>query len=46
MDLPVDLTLMGPNTANNFQWNGVGVAQFTGTIIYRVPEVLYFDWAA
>lgn len=44
MDLPVDLTLNAPNTANNFQWNGVGVAQFTGAVIYRVPEVIYFDW--
>ena len=43
MDIPVDLFLNAPNTANNFQWNGVGAGQFTGTVVYRIPEVMYFD---
>ena len=46
MDIPVDLFLNAPNTANNFQWNGVGAGQFTGAVAYRIPEMLYFDDAA
>ena len=46
MDIPVDLFINAPATANNFQWQGVGAGQFTGMIVYRVPEVLYFDDAA
>lgn len=46
MDLPVDFTLNAPGTANNYQWQGVGVGQFTGAIAYRVPEIEYFDWAS
>lgn len=46
MDLPVDFILNAPGTADNYRWQGVGVAQFTGLIIYRQPEVMYFDWAA
>lgn len=45
MDIPVDLTINAPATGNNFQWNGVGAGQATGMIVYRVPEVLYFDAA-
>lgn len=45
MDIPVDFTLHPANTANNFQWNGVGAAQYTGCIAYRPAEILYFDWA-
>jgi len=43
MDIPVDLILNAPATGNNFQWQGVGCGQFTGTVVYRIPEVLYFD---
>jgi len=46
MDIPVDLFLNAPATGNNFNWQGVGAGQFTGMIVYRVPEVLYFDDAA
>lgn len=45
MDIPVDLTINAPATGNNFQWNGVGAGQFSGMIVYRVPEMLYFDAA-
>lgn len=43
MDIPVDFVLTPAGTANNFQWQGVGAGQFTGCIIYRPAEVLYFD---
>ncbi len=46
MDLPVSFVLNPAATADNFHWNGVGVAQFTGAVVYRAPEVMYFDWAA
>ena len=46
MDIPVDFILNPAATADNYNWNGVGLGQFSGTIIYRVPEVLYFNWAA
>ncbi len=45
MDIPVPFILNPAATADNFNWNGVSLGQFTGTIIYRNPEVLYFDWA-
>ncbi len=43
MDLPLDFTMLAPNTDNNFNWNGVAYGQFTGMQIFRVPEVFYFD---
>ena len=46
MEIPVDMVLNPAATADNFNWNGVGLGQFSGTVIYRVPEVLYFNWAA
>ncbi len=46
MDIPVDFFLSPAGTANNFNWQGVGAGQFTGCIMYRPAEALYFDWAA
>lgn len=46
MDVPVDLFINAPGTSNNFQWQGVGAGQFTGMVVYRVPEVLYLDDAS
>jgi hypothetical protein len=43
MDIPVDFTLTPAGTSNNFNWQGVGAGQFTGCIIYRPAEVIYFD---
>ena len=44
MDIPVDFSLESPaGTANNFNWMGVGAGQFTGAIVYRPAEFLYFD---
>ena len=45
MDIPVDMILGAPATGNNFNWQGVGYGQFTGMIVYRIPEVMYFDAA-
>lgn len=44
MDLPVYYTPTAPNTANNFQFQNVAYAQFTGVRAYRPLEVLYFDF--
>ena len=44
MDLPVDFILNAPGTPNNFNWEGVGVGQFTGAIAYRPAEIRYYDW--
>ena len=46
MDIPVPFILNPAATADNFNWNGVSLGQFTGTVVYRTPEVLYFDYAA
>ena len=46
MEIPVDMVLNSAATGDNFNWNGVGLGQFSGTVIYRVPEVMYFNWAA
>ena len=44
MVLPVDLILNAPATPNNFNWEGVGVGQFTGAVAYRPAEIRYYDW--
>lgn len=41
---PLEMIINAPASADNFHWQGVAMAQFTGVQIYRVPEVLYFDW--
>jgi hypothetical protein len=46
MDIPVDFVLNPAGTSNNFNWQGVGAGQFTGTIFYRPAEALYFDHSA
>jgi hypothetical protein len=33
-------------SADGFNWNGVAFLRFSGGQIYRVPEVLYLDYAA
>ena len=44
MDLPISFTLNAPGTSDNFSWNTVSYAQFTGAIAYRVPQMLYIDY--
>jgi hypothetical protein len=43
MDIPLMFDLRAPMSADNFNWQGVALGQLTGLVIYRVPEVLYFD---
>ena len=43
MDLPVDFNFFAPGTADNFTFRGVSAGQFTGCIVYRPKEMLYFD---
>ena len=43
IDIPLPFILRGPMSPNNFNWNGVAMGQFSGLIIFRVPEVIYFD---
>jgi hypothetical protein len=45
MDLPVDFNLRPAGTSNNWQFQGVGVGQFTGVTVFRPREVMYFDHA-
>ena len=46
MDMPVPLMFHPANTSNNVHFNGVGLGQFGGCIVYRVPEFYYFGFAA
>ena len=46
MDIPVDLTVTQPNTLNNFQFQDVGYAQYTGVKAYKPLEILYLDAAS
>ena len=46
MDIPVPFLLNPAATGDNFNWNGVSLGQFGGTVVYRTPEVMYFNWAA
>lgn len=46
MDIPVQMQLYAPATANNYQWNQVGAGQYGGMNVYRIPEVMYFDDAS
>lgn len=43
MDIPVDYTTTPANTLNNFQFQDVAYAQFTGVKAYKPLEVLYLD---
>lgn len=43
IDIPLDLTQLAPNTADNFNWQKVSYGQFTGVQIIRVPEFRYYD---
>ena len=43
MFVPVNFMLNPAGTANNWQWQGVAVGQFTSTVIIKPAEVMYFD---
>lgn len=46
MDIPVDYTNTLANSIDNFSFQNVGYAQFTGVLAIRPLEMLYFDGAA
>lgn len=44
MDLPLDYTNTLANSLDNFSFQNVGYAQFTGVLAYRPLEMLYFTY--
>lgn len=46
MDLPVDYTNTLANSVDNFSFQNVGYAQFTGVLAYRPLELYYFQFPA
>jgi hypothetical protein len=44
MDIPVDYTTTQPNSLNNFSFNDVAYAQYTGVGFYRNLETLLFQY--
>jgi hypothetical protein len=45
MSIPVDYTTTLQNTINGFQFQNVGYGQYTGVLLKRDAELLYFDHA-
>lgn len=46
LSIPVDFTMYDAGTSNNIFWQQPAVAQYSGVLINRVPEVLYLDETA
>lgn len=46
MAIPVDLTLLEADTSNKINWVQAGYGQYSGVLINRKREVLYFDETA
>jgi len=46
MTIPVDFTMLESATANNFNWTQPAHGQYSGLLINRKREVLYFDETA
>jgi hypothetical protein len=44
MSIPVDLTMLRPQTMNELQWSQAAYGQYSGVLISRKPEVLYFSY--
>lgn len=44
MDIPVDYTNTLANSLDNYYFNNVGYAQFTGVLAYRPLELMYFTY--
>jgi hypothetical protein len=44
LELPVNYTATQAGTLNNFTFQNAAYAQYTGTAIFRLKEVLYFDY--
>lgn len=43
MSIPVDFTMLQADTSNQLLWSQPAYGQYSGVLIMRVPEVLYFD---
>jgi hypothetical protein len=43
MDLPMDFILAAPVPTGSVTFEGVGYGQFTGVVVFRPAEFLYFD---
>lgn len=46
MSIPVDITLLNADTSNQIMWQQAAYGQYSGVLINRKREVLYFDNAA
>lgn len=46
MTIPVDFTMLEAKTVNGFNWEQVGYGQYSGVMVNRKLEVLYFDETA
>jgi hypothetical protein len=44
MSIPVDLTMLPAKTSNELQWSQSAYGQYSGVLINRKPEVLYFSY--
>jgi len=44
MDIPVDYTSTLANSIDNFSFQNVGYGQFTGFVLYRPLEMMYFQY--
>lgn len=44
MDIPVDYTSTLANSIDNFSFQNVGYGQFTGLVLYRPLEMMYFQY--
>lgn len=43
MNIPVDFNMLDAQTANNVFWEQPSIGQYSGLLITREPEVIYFD---
>jgi len=43
MDMPVPFSMLAPGTDNNFDWEAIAYAQFSGCNVLRPPLMLYID---
>lgn len=43
MAIPVDFTMLNPDTSNQFQWQQPAYGQYSGVLVNRKREVLYLD---
>lgn len=44
MSIPVDFNMYTAETANSIFWQQPAIGQYSGVLVNRAPEVLYFDY--